>query len=114
MSPNTPRSAAAPDGSRGITAMRRRLRLLLSGGGTGGHVYPMLAVVQAARNLPSLEVEAFHLGSQAAVEQRILAGAGIPSEGLAVHGLRGSNPAAMGWNAVRMAAAVRPALAAID
>ncbi|HLG70034.1 MAG TPA: UDP-N-acetylglucosamine--N-acetylmuramyl-(pentapeptide) pyrophosphoryl-undecaprenol N-acetylglucosamine transferase [Chloroflexota bacterium] len=70
----------------------------------------MLAVVQAARELPSLEVEAFHLGTQAAVEQRILTGAGIPSRSLAVQGLRGRNPAMLAWNAGRMAAAVRPAL----
>jgi UDP-N-acetylglucosamine--N-acetylmuramyl-(pentapeptide) pyrophosphoryl-undecaprenol N-acetylglucosamine transferase len=73
----------------------------------------MLAVVQAARSLPSLEVEAFHLGTTAEVEQRILAGAGIASRGLSVAGLRGRNPAALAWNALRMAAAVRPALDAM-
>jgi UDP-N-acetylglucosamine--N-acetylmuramyl-(pentapeptide) pyrophosphoryl-undecaprenol N-acetylglucosamine transferase len=73
----------------------------------------MLAVVQSAREQPSLEVEAFHLGSHAAVEQRILAAAGIPSEGLSVQGLRGRNPAALAWNALGMAAAIRPALAAM-
>ncbi|HVA23934.1 MAG TPA: glycosyltransferase [Chloroflexota bacterium] len=73
----------------------------------------MLAVVQSARDLPSLEVEAFHLGSHAAVEQRILADAGIPSRGLSVRGLRGSNPLLFGWNALRLAAAVRPALQAM-
>ncbi len=73
----------------------------------------MLAVVQAARSLPSREVEAFHLGSHAALEQHILASAGIASQGLAVSGLRGGNPLALAWNGLRMAAAVRPALAAM-
>jgi UDP-N-acetylglucosamine--N-acetylmuramyl-(pentapeptide) pyrophosphoryl-undecaprenol N-acetylglucosamine transferase len=73
----------------------------------------MLAVVQSARDLPSLEVEAFHVGSHAAVEQRILAGAGISSRGLSVHGLRGSNPVVLGWHTLRLAAAVRPALQAM-
>jgi UDP-N-acetylglucosamine--N-acetylmuramyl-(pentapeptide) pyrophosphoryl-undecaprenol N-acetylglucosamine transferase len=73
----------------------------------------MLAVVQSARGLPSLEVEAFHLGTHAEVEQRILANAGILSRKLDVRGLRGSNPLAFGWNGLRMAAAVRPALAAM-
>jgi UDP-N-acetylglucosamine--N-acetylmuramyl-(pentapeptide) pyrophosphoryl-undecaprenol N-acetylglucosamine transferase len=70
----------------------------------------MLAVVQSARELPSLAVEALHLGSEAAVEQRILRAAGIPSRALAVHGLRGSNPAALAWNALGLARAVGPAL----
>lgn len=70
----------------------------------------MLAVVQSARDLPSLEVKAFHLGSHAAVEQRILGGAGISSQALSVRGLRGSNPTAIAWNALRLAAAIRPAL----
>jgi UDP-N-acetylglucosamine--N-acetylmuramyl-(pentapeptide) pyrophosphoryl-undecaprenol N-acetylglucosamine transferase len=74
----------------------------------------MLAVVQSARDLPSLAVEPFHLGSHAAVEQHILAAAGIPSRGLAVRGLRGSNPAVLGWNALRMVAAVPPALKAMQ
>ncbi len=74
----------------------------------------MLAVVQAARSLPSLEVEAVHLGTQAEVERRILAAAGIPSRQLSVGGLRGMNPVRLTRNATRMAAAVRPALQAID
>jgi UDP-N-acetylglucosamine--N-acetylmuramyl-(pentapeptide) pyrophosphoryl-undecaprenol N-acetylglucosamine transferase len=73
----------------------------------------MLAVVQAARGLPSLEVEAFHLGTQAEVERRILASAGIDSRGLSVAGLRGRIPATLAWNTLRMARAVRPALAAM-
>jgi UDP-N-acetylglucosamine--N-acetylmuramyl-(pentapeptide) pyrophosphoryl-undecaprenol N-acetylglucosamine transferase len=74
----------------------------------------MLAVVQAARSLLSAKVEAFHLGSQAPVEQRILAAAGIPSRSLDVRGLRGGNPATFAWNGLRMLAAVRPALAAME
>lgn len=74
----------------------------------------MLAVVQAARSLPSLELETFHLGSHGALEQRILASAGIPSRALAVGGLRGGHPLSMAWNALRMAAAVRPALQAMN
>jgi UDP-N-acetylglucosamine--N-acetylmuramyl-(pentapeptide) pyrophosphoryl-undecaprenol N-acetylglucosamine transferase len=73
----------------------------------------MLAVVQAVRSLSSREVEATHLGTRAAVEQRILASAGIPSRELAVSGLRGSNPARFARNALRMAAAVRPAAEAV-
>ena len=86
---------------------KNKLRLLLTGGGTGGHVFPVLAVVQAARGLPSLEVEALHLGTQAEVERRILAAAGIPTRQLSVGGLRGMNPLRLSRNAVRMAAAVR-------
>ncbi|MBV8085158.1 MAG: glycosyltransferase [Chloroflexi bacterium] len=74
----------------------------------------MLAVVQAARSLPSLEVEAVHLGTQAEVERRILDAARIPARQLSVGGLRGMNPVRLTQNAARMAAAVRPALRTID
>jgi len=74
----------------------------------------MLAVVHAARSLPSLEVEAFHLGSQAPIEQAILAAGGIASRSLDVRGLRGGSPLAFAWNGLRMMAAVRPALATME
>ena len=93
---------------------KHKLKLLLTGGGTGGHIFPVLAVVQAARSLPSLEVEAVHLGTQADVERRILAAAGIPTRQLSVGGLRGMNPVRLARNVARMARAVGPALATID
>ena len=61
----------------------------------------MLAVVHAARSLPSLEVEAFQLGCQAPVEQAILAAGGIPSRSLDVGGLRGGSPLAFARNGLR-------------
>jgi UDP-N-acetylglucosamine--N-acetylmuramyl-(pentapeptide) pyrophosphoryl-undecaprenol N-acetylglucosamine transferase len=63
------------------------MRLLIAGGGTGGHIYPALAVVDALRrrpNPPDLE----WLGGHRRLEDRIVPGAGIPVRRLALRSLR--------------------------
>jgi UDP-N-acetylglucosamine--N-acetylmuramyl-(pentapeptide) pyrophosphoryl-undecaprenol N-acetylglucosamine transferase len=55
-------------------------------GGTGGHVFPALAL---ARMLREKSIEVVWLGTQRGLEARIVPAAGIPIEWLSVGGLRG-------------------------
>ena len=59
---------------------------MILAGGTGGHVYPALAV---ARCLASMEVPVVWMGTHRGLEARVVPQAGIPIEWLSVSGLRG-------------------------
>jgi len=60
--------------------------ILVMAGGTGGHVFPALAL---ARMLREKSVDVIWLGTQRGLEARIVPAAGIPIEWLSVGGLRG-------------------------
>lgn len=63
------------------------MHLLIAGGGTGGHIYPALAVVEALRrrsNPPDIS----WLGGQRGLEERIVPAAGVPLRRLALRSLR--------------------------
>jgi len=64
-------------------------RLMIMAGGTGGHVYPALAVAQ---EWLSLGHEVVWMGTRSGLEARVVPAAGIPMEWLSVSGLRGK-----GW-----------------
>lgn len=63
-------------------------RLMVTGGGTGGHIYPALAIAQAF--LAGGEGrEARFVGSRRGLESQLVPRAGLPFLGLAVRGFRG-------------------------
>ncbi|MDA0679074.1 MAG: undecaprenyldiphospho-muramoylpentapeptide beta-N-acetylglucosaminyltransferase [Proteobacteria bacterium] len=66
--------------------------IMILAGGTGGHVYPALAV---ARALQRESQEIVWLGTHRGIESRVVPAAGIPIEWVAVSGLRGKGPAAL-------------------
>ncbi len=61
-------------------------RVMILAGGTGGHVYPALAV---ARELMDRGNEVVWMGTRKGLEARVVPAAGIPMEWLAVEGVRG-------------------------
>ena len=64
------------------------LRLLIAGGGTGGHLYPGIAVAQTlAKRYPGAQVQ--FVGSGRPLEARILKEAGYRLNTLSVSGLKG-------------------------
>jgi UDP-N-acetylglucosamine--N-acetylmuramyl-(pentapeptide) pyrophosphoryl-undecaprenol N-acetylglucosamine transferase len=69
--------------------------LWMAGGGTGGHVYPGLAVLEALRGLGPVDV--LYVGGQGSVEERLAARAGLPFAGIPAGGLHGLAP----WRAAR-------------
>jgi UDP-N-acetylglucosamine--N-acetylmuramyl-(pentapeptide) pyrophosphoryl-undecaprenol N-acetylglucosamine transferase len=60
--------------------------ILIMAGGTGGHVYPALAV---ARALEAQSRSVVWLGTHRGLEARVVPDAGIPMEWIAIGGLRG-------------------------
>ncbi len=66
--------------------------ILVMAGGTGGHVYPALAVAQA---LQQQSREIVWLGTHAGLESRVVPAAGIEMEWISVKGLRGKGVVAL-------------------
>ncbi len=66
----------------------RTKRVFISGGGTGGHLYPALVLGRTLRDAdPGLEI--VFIGSRRAAEQRILAAQNVRSTAMAIEGLKG-------------------------
>ena len=84
--------------------------VLVMAGGTGGHVYPALAVAEALR---AAAYPVVWLGTREGLEARVVPAAGYDIEWLSIRGLRGKG--LIGWLAApfRIARAVREALAVI-
>jgi UDP-N-acetylglucosamine--N-acetylmuramyl-(pentapeptide) pyrophosphoryl-undecaprenol N-acetylglucosamine transferase len=86
------------------------VRVWIAGGGTGGHVYPGLAVVQALAAEPSAgfadsersrrargeSVEVLYVGGEGGVEEQLVARAGLRFAGVPAGGVHGLTP----WRAI--------------
>jgi UDP-N-acetylglucosamine--N-acetylmuramyl-(pentapeptide) pyrophosphoryl-undecaprenol N-acetylglucosamine transferase len=90
------------------------MRLIVSGGGTGGHVYPALTVIEtlvkpksASPGLPVLAAtDLLWIGSQNGIEEDLVTHAGLEFVGLAAGGLRGMKLVAQAQNTARIARSV--------
>lgn len=67
--------------------MSERKRIILSGGGTGGHIYPALAVADALKQIdPTIDI--LFVGAQGRMEMEKVPAAGYPIEGLWISGFQ--------------------------
>lgn len=66
-------------------------RLLVTGGGTGGHIYPALAVARAFL-AASEERRVRFVGSRRGLESQLVPAGGIPFSALPIRGWRGKGP----------------------
>ena len=76
----------------GDAANSQAPRVVLTGGGTGGHVYPALAIASAIQALrPAAEI--LYVGGDR-IEARVVPEASIPFRSISVHGIAGGVPMA--------------------
>ncbi len=64
------------------------MRIVVSGGGTGGHIYPALAMIREIERRMACEV--LYIGTENGLEADIVRRAGIPFESIEISGLRRS------------------------
>lgn len=95
------------------------MRVMIAGGGTGGHLFPGLAVAEAWR-AKDIETEILFVGSLYGIEAKVLPRTMFRFEALALRGLRGRGwrgvwqfvcqiPVAL-WRALRLVRQFRPQL----
>src|SRR5437879_2673680 len=70
------------------------VKLLIAGGGTGGHVFPALAIAQEWLSRGS-EREVVLVGTERGIEMKLVPQAGLPLETLRVAGLKGKGGATL-------------------
>ncbi len=84
------------------------MRVIFAGGGTGGHLYPGLAIARAMVKADS-RIEPFFVGAERGIEREVLPQVGFPFELLDLHPLYRSRPwenwktlrgMATGWNSI--------------
>ncbi len=78
-----------------MTLHQQPIKVMIMAGGTGGHVFPALAV---ARELQRRDCEIAWLGTRQGIEARVVSEAGIALHYLEISGLRGK-----GWRALATA-----------
>lgn len=66
------------------------MKAIFTGGGTGGHIYPALAVAQRFRDISNIEIR--YIGSKIGMEKKIIEDAGFLFSGIETDGFRSKNP----------------------
>ena len=87
-------------------------RIIVAGGGTGGHLFPGLAVIEElARRLPGLDVT--WVGTERGIEARVIPEKGLRFETLAVTPLKGRSPIELAKSVGRLPAAALGAMSLV-
>src|SRR5258708_38359106 len=73
------------------------MKLLIAGGGTGGHVFPALAIAREWMSRGK-ERDVVLVGTQRGIEMKLVPQAGLPLETLRVAGLKGKGGATLAKN----------------
>jgi UDP-N-acetylglucosamine--N-acetylmuramyl-(pentapeptide) pyrophosphoryl-undecaprenol N-acetylglucosamine transferase len=81
------------------------MKLLIAGGGTGGHVFPAIAIAQEWLSRGN-EREVVLVGTQRGIEMKLVPHAGLPLETLRVAGLKGKGGATLLKNLAMLAPAM--------
>lgn len=77
----------------------KQLKILFAGGGTGGHLYPAVALCEEfIRQLGQDNVEILFIGSHYGIEKTIVPKLGYAYKALWIRGIQRS----MSWNAIKV------------
>ena len=71
--------------------MKENLRIIISGGGTGGHIFPAVSIANAIKEIHP-EAEILFVGAEGRMEMQRVPAAGYPIKGLPVAGFDRKNP----------------------
>ena len=80
-----------------MRAMKLPMKLLVAGGGTGGHVFPAIAIAREWL-LRGSEREVVLVGTQRGIEMKLVPQAGLPLETLRAAGLKGKDALTLAKN----------------
>ena len=84
------------------------MKLLIAGGGTGGHVFPALAIAREWMSRGT-DREAVMVGTQRGIEMKLVPQAGLPLETLRVAGLKGKGGATLIRNVAMLGSGIADA-----
>jgi UDP-N-acetylglucosamine--N-acetylmuramyl-(pentapeptide) pyrophosphoryl-undecaprenol N-acetylglucosamine transferase len=78
------------------------VRVWIAGGGTGGHVYPGLAVVQALAAKSNASLQFLYVGGEGGVEEQLAERAGLRFVGVSAGGVHGLAPRRVVQNLIKL------------
>lgn len=78
------------------------MKLAITAGGTGGHIYPALSVLEALRQRHGQDLEARFLGPEDRGERRLVEGAHVPFVAVPSAAVRGRGPIGLARSAARI------------
>jgi UDP-N-acetylglucosamine--N-acetylmuramyl-(pentapeptide) pyrophosphoryl-undecaprenol N-acetylglucosamine transferase len=88
------------------------MKLLIAGGGTGGHVFPAIAIAQEWLSRGT-EREVVLVGTQRGIEMKLVPQAGLPLETLRVAGLKGKGGLTLAKNLATLTLGLKDAFAVL-
>jgi len=88
------------------------MKLLIAGGGTGGHVFPALAIAREWMSRGK-ERDVVLVGTQRGIEMKLVPQAGLPLETLRVAGLKGKGGATLVKNLAMLGPGVADAFSVL-
>src|SRR5206468_1444352 len=80
------------------------LQVVIGAGGTGGHIYPGLAVAAALREITDDHADIHFFGARGRLETRLVPEAGYPLHITNITGLSGVSGVSLPWRLARAAA----------
>lgn len=78
------------------------VRVILAGGGTGGHVYPGICVARALQ-VANRDTELLYVGIRGRIDEKIVPAEGLAFRAISAGALRVSSPIAFAGNSLRLA-----------